>query len=262
MLRALCLALAVTLLGGCKSFSLFSSEDNPSVSYGDDADANLRKGDEALDSHNYAEAQKYYDFVRSKYPYLDAARTAELKLADVDFERDHFLEARDRYQSFIKLHPTHPKVDYAAFRVAMTFYKDIPSDYFFLPPAEEKDQANVRGANLALADFVRSYPDSSYKADADKYLKQIRIRLAEHELYVAHFYARRDKWPAVVARLSTVASQYGGLGFDEEVYFGLYDAYLKLNDGDRAKNALRALVEKAPDTKGAQRAKAMLGPNG
>lgn len=258
---ALCASIAVLSIG-CKSFSLFSSDEGANITYAEDADQNLKKGDDALDSKNFVEAQKYYDYVRSKYPYLEAARTAELRLADTDFAREHYLEARDRYQTFIKLHPTHPKVDYAAYRAAMTFYQDIPADYFFLPPAEEKDQANVRGAQLALGDFIRTYPDSKHREEAQTNLKKVRVRLAEHELYVADFYARRDKWAAVVARLSTVASQFDGLGYEERVYFGLHDAYLKLKDEPKAKDALRSLMQKAPGTKAAERAQRLLGPNG
>src|SRR5205814_2390586 len=113
-------------------------------------------GDELLESKNYLEAQKYYDYVKSKFPYLEAATTAELRLADVDFEREKYIEARDRYQNFVKLHPTHAKVDYAAFRSALSHFKDMPSDFFLLPPAREKDQAEVRAAAVAMGDFVRS----------------------------------------------------------------------------------------------------------
>ena len=151
------------LLCACKGgFGTFLGGDVSEPNYADEADENLKRGSDALDSKNYIEAQKYFDYVKSKYPYLEAATTAELKLGDVDFEREKYLEARDRYQNFIKLHPTHPKIDYAAYRAALTHYKDMPSDFFLLPPSSEKDQAEVRSASVALADFIRSYPQSEY----------------------------------------------------------------------------------------------------
>jgi outer membrane protein assembly factor BamD len=254
--------IAVLVLGGCKSFGVFASDDNPNVSYADDAESNLKKGDEALESKNYIEAQKYYDYVKSKYPYLEVAKTAELRLADTDFERDRFVESRDRYQTFIKLHPTHPKSDYAAFRAAMTYYKDIPSDFFLLPPSAEKDQANLRSAMVAMKDFIRTYPDSQFQGEATKVLDDVKHRLADHELYVAAFYAKRDKWPAVVNRLSIVARDFPDLGLDEKVYMGLYDAFTRMKDDEHAKEALRTLVQKAPNTSAAKKAAALLGPAG
>ena len=47
---------------------------------------------------------------------------------------------------------------------------------------------------------------------------------------MANFYRRRDKWNAVVSRLNVVARDFDGLGYEEKVYFGLYDAYRKLSD--------------------------------
>ena len=209
----------------CKGFGTFLGGDVSEPTYADEADVNLKHGDDALESKNYIEAQKYFDYVKSKYPYLEAATTAELRLGDVDFEREKYLEARDRYLNFIKLHPTHPKIDYAAYRAAMTHFKDMPSDFFLLPPGSEKDQAEVRAASVALADFIRSYPSSEYLAPEQKPLDDVRKRLAEHELYVAGFYKRREKWNAVVGRLNIMARDFGGLGYEEKVYFGLYDAY-------------------------------------
>src|SRR5262249_40118318 len=153
---------------------------------------------------NFNEAQKYFDYVKSKYPYLEAATTAELRLGDVDFEREKYAEARDRYLNFIKLHPTHSKVDYAAYRAALTHYKDMPSEFCWLPPSSEKDQAEVRQAATAMADFIRTYPSSEYVGQAQKSYDEVKRRLAEHELYVADFYKKREKWGAVVGRLNVL----------------------------------------------------------
>jgi outer membrane protein assembly factor BamD len=228
--------LLISLLAcSCKTFGTFLGGEVSEPNYGTDAETNLKRGDEALESKNYVEAQKYFDFVKSKYPYLEAATTAELRLGDVDYDREKYLEARDRYTNFIKLHPTHPKLDYAAYRAAMTHYKDMPSDFFLLPPSSEKDQAEVRAASIAMADFVRSYPSSEYLPQAQKALDEVRRRMAEHELYVANFYRRRKKWPAVVSRLSVVAKDFDGLGYEEKVYFGIYEAYGNMKDDAKSK---------------------------
>lgn len=242
------LAPILLLCCACKGFGFgsFLGGDAAEPSYADDADENLKRGNDSLDSKNYVEAQKYFDYVKSKYPYLEAATTAELRLADVDFDREKYIEARDRYLNFIKLHPTHPRLDYAAYRAALTHYKDMPSDFFILPPSSEKDQGEVRSASAAMADFIRTYPQSEYLAEAQKALDEVRRRLAEHELYVAGFYKRREKWNAVVARLSVVERDFGGLGYEDKVYFGLYDAYRKIQAESKQKVAHHTVeLEKA-----------------
>lgn len=223
------------------------------------AEENLRLGDEALENHDFLKAEKYYDYVRTKFPYLEAAKDAELKLGDVDFEQEHYPEARERYDSFIKLHPTHPKVDYAAYRSALTHFKDMPSDFFLLPPSEEKDQTEVESALKAMNNFLRQYPDSQYANEAKAQAEVARQKLAEHELYVAAFYRKRERWPAVAQRLEGLLSKYPGTRYDEEAFFSLHEAYVKLKQPERAQETLRKLIKQMPGTPAAERAQRMLG---
>jgi outer membrane protein assembly factor BamD len=252
-LRAFLPLLALPL-SACASFGTFVGQEGGEVKFATDADANMHKGDEAMNAKNYAEAASYFEFVKTKYPYLETAKLAELRLADSDYERDRFIEARDRYQNFVRLHPTHARVDYAAFRAALTHYKEIPSDFFLLPPASEKDQVEVRNALTAMVEFTRNHPGSEYIAEAKKVLDEVKLRLAEHEMYVADFYSKRNRWPAVVTRLNVVARDYSGIGLDERVSFGLYDAYLKLNDPSKAKEALQRYADKFPEAPSARKA--------
>ena len=251
--RVVSASLALSL-SACASFGTFAGQEGGEVEFAADAETNMRKGDDAMNAKNYAEAASFFEFVKTKYVYLDLAKTAELRLADADFERERFAEARDRYQNFVRLHPTHPKVDYAAFRAALTHYKEIPSDFFLLPPASEKDQVEVRNAASAMTDFLRGYSASEHVKEAKTVLDEVRLRLAEHEIYVADFYARRDRWPAVVTRLSVVAKDYSGIGLDERVSFGLYDAYVKLKEPAKARDVLQKYADTFPDAPGAKKA--------
>lgn len=257
-LRVVVLASALSL-SGCASISTFFSSDGE-PSYAATPDENMRLAQEAMNDKNYNEAAAFFEHVKTKYPYVEAATTAELGLADADYEREKYIEARDRYTNFVRLHPTHARVDYAAYRGALTHYKEIPSDFFLLPPASEKDQIEVRNAMAAMGEFQRQYPGSALKADAQKVLDEVRLRLAEHELYVADFYTHpnRQRWRAVVTRLSVVEKNYGGLGLDERVAFGLYDAYLKLDESDNAKAALQRFIDKNPAAPEVGRAKRLI----
>jgi outer membrane protein assembly factor BamD len=254
-------AVTVVFLSSCASFGQWApgfGSGEADLVFAADAEGNLARGDAAMESKNHAEAARYYEYVKTKFPYLDVAKEAELKLGDAEFERERYVEARDRYQNFVRLHPSHPRVDYAAYRAALTHYKDIPSDFFLLPPAAEKDQVEVRNALTAMVDFTRTYPDSTLLPDAQKLIVEVKRRLADHELYVASFYASRDRWPAVVTRLTTVAKSYENVGYEEQVYFGLYDAFRKLKDEAKARDALQTYVEKYPEDPGVKRARAVL----
>ena len=249
------MALALTVaIAGCAT--LGSEEAKPT--YGQDAETNLARGEEAFKQRDYPSATRYFEYVRSRYPYLDIAKEAELRIADGYFEREEFIEARDAYLNFAKLHPTYPKVDYAAFRAALTHYREIPSDFFLLPPPEEKDQSEVKNALRAMQEFIRQYPKSHYLPEAERIVADTRRRLARHEMYVASFYAKRERWRAVAHRLETVATEYQGLGLDEQALFGLHDAYTRLNEKEKARKALEEILARMPGTRAAEKARSLL----
>jgi len=243
---------ATLVVAGCKTITT-------EVDFASDAKTNLARGNEALKNHSYAEAEKYFDYVRTKYPFIDASKEAELRLADVDFEREQFTEARDRYTNFAKLHPTHPKADYAAFRAAVCHYKQMPGDFFLIPPSYEKEQVAIRNTLTSMEEFVKNYPLSSYVPEAKKIINEVARRLAQHEMYVADFYQKRGRWAAVVGRLENVVNKYPGVGYDERALFRLHEAYLKVNNPERAQEVLKKIIERFPGTEAAERAKKMLG---
>jgi len=243
---------AALALAGCKTVSA-------EVDFASDAKTNLDRGNEALRTHSYTEAEKYFDYVRTKYPFLDASKEAELKLADVDFEREQYTEAKDRYVNFAKLHPTHPRADYAAFRAAICYQKQMPGDFFLVPPSYEKEQTAIRNTLTSMQEFVKNYPLSTYAPQAKKIINEVAGRMARHELYVADFYEKRDRWAAVIGRLENIVNKYPGVGYDESALFRLHDAYLKLKDTERAREALKKIIERFPGTDAAERAKKMLG---
>ncbi|HET9035850.1 MAG TPA: outer membrane protein assembly factor BamD [Myxococcaceae bacterium] len=255
LVRLLPLAVLI-LVPGCGLFS--GNGDFGEPDYASEASTNLKRGDEALDSSQYQLAEKYFEYVKTKFPFLEASRQAELRLADVSFERELWTEAADRYNGFVKLHPTHAKVDYAAYRAALSHYRDIPRDWFLLPPSSEKDQTQVRAAWEALNEFTRTYTQSQYLEDAKKKQVEIRERLVRHEVYVADFYEKRDRWSAAASRLETVLQKYPGPD-DDKYLFRLHDLYSRLKDQAKARDALQRVITRLPGTPAAERAQKMLG---
>ncbi|XXF79862.1 outer membrane protein assembly factor BamD [Myxococcaceae bacterium GXIMD 01537] len=252
---AACLTAVLFLSTGCASLSGAPGQPD----YAAQADTNMRLGQEAIENKDWLRAEQYFEYVRQKFPYLEASKEAELRLADVDFERGLYAEAREKYETFIKLHPTHSQVDYAAYRAALTHVKEYPSEFFALPPSQEKDQTEIKNALLAMGSFLKQYPNSQYAKDAQTQVQDARTRLAEHEMYVAAFYRKRERWKGVASRLEGMLQQYPGTKYEEEALFMLYDAYGKLNEPAKAQATLRKVIERLPGTPAAEKAQRLLG---
>ncbi len=206
----------------------------------------FKKGVEEEKSKNWLEAQKLFENIKTKYPFSRYAPLAELHLADLKFEQDRMVEAADADQQFVKLHPTHELVDYAAYRVGLSRWKNSPSDFFLFPPSYEKDQVEVKAAAKAYEEFLKTYPSSKYAPDARRDLAEARTRLADHEWYVASFYEKRGHWPGVAVRMESLVRDYPGTSREPEALLLLARAYVQMKERFRAQQTLQQLIVKHP----------------
>lgn len=253
-------ALAFALLTACSG--TFLGMGGPQFS--SDAEVNYQRGVRALDHKNWADATTYFKHVKDNFTFSQYATLSELGIADANLGNEQYSDAIDGYRDFIKSHPTHEKVrdGYAAFRIGEAYYREIPSSWFLVPPAFEKDQGPVHDAVRELAAFVVRYPDSEYAESARRLEADCVRRLAEHELYVAEFYLKRKKPRAASGRLEglsqgtflprldedsthqleQVAHDYLTKSLEARVLLLLGRTYLELHQRDQAKQTFERLV--------------------
>ena len=222
------------------------------VTYQVTAKQNYEKGIKELKDENYPEAMKFFVFLKQKFPFSKFAVLAELRIADTQFERGHYLEAIDQYKLFGRSHPTHEFVEdgYVGFKICESYYKQIPEDFFLLPPAYEKDQSATKDALREIDAFVEKWPKSKYVEQAKKMRAEAVRSLAAAELYVARFYWNRSKYRATAWRLEGMLKEYSGTALDPEALLLLGRAYEKLGEKEKARNAYAKLVEKHPTASG------------
>lgn len=218
------------------------------VRYAGDPKQDYELGLKALKEGRHLDAIRYFEHVRSKYPYSSQASLAALSIADTHFDREKYADAVDAYRNFVKFHPSHEKVDYAQFRVGLSHYKDMPSDFILFPPPTQKDQAPVRRALASMQEFLRLHPKSPYAAEAAEKRDELLRRMARHELYVADFYLKRGYHRAVVFRLEHLLAQFPGLGYESDALIQIARSCLTLDEKEKAKAALQRLLKEHPDS--------------
>jgi outer membrane protein assembly factor BamD len=195
---ALVMAASAVVETGCDA--TLNGPITPSLTYTEDA----RKAyDEAMGSFrdkDWESARALFDELRKLFPQSRYARLAELRIADIDFAQEKYTEAIGSYRTFVTNHRNDREVEYARYRLAKALYFDV-DDTFFLPPAEERDQATASEAHREIQSFLKQYPRSRYRRDAEYMLDVVTGRLVRHELYVARYYRRRDNFIAALARI-------------------------------------------------------------
>jgi outer membrane protein assembly factor BamD len=251
-------ALAIALAVGAAACA--SGEDSKQVTYSMTAKQNYERGLEELKKENYLEAARYFSYVKQKFPFSKYAGLAELALADTEFARNNFQEAIDSYKSFARLHPTHEKVEdgYTAFRIAECYVKEMPDDWFILPPAYEKDQSSVRDALREIDSARDKFPNSPYLKQATVYRREVLRRLIEHEVYVARFYLKRGHPKAAILRIEGALRRYPDSGQEGELMIALGETNLELGNPGRAKQVFERVVSEFGDDLQKKRAELFL----
>ncbi len=232
---------AFLALGAC-------AKKAPAVKYDSQAEQEYVAGVTALDDRDFPDAQKILERVRTKYPYSKYGALAELRLADLRYEQGKFIEAADAYQGFVKIHPSSPQVDYAAYRAAMSRWADAPTEFFLFPPVYERDLAQIGKAADGLASFVEKFPDSRYAPDAREKLAKARDILADRDWYAFEFYKKREKWQGAAFRLERLMKEFPGSAREPEALWQLADLYVKLSERFKAQKTLQALIVKYPSS--------------
>ncbi|RYF09425.1 MAG: outer membrane protein assembly factor BamD [Deltaproteobacteria bacterium] len=216
------------------------------------------RGVEALYAELYPEASRDLTELKTKHPYSRYAALAELRLGDLQARQGHAIEAIEVYRTFLRFHPNHEQAQYAALQIAEGHFAQVPSEWWFLPPAAEKDQASTRAAIAAYDDLLNRWPQASAAPLARQHLDACRRKLADHEMYVAHFYLHHGAYPAAAARAETVLSQFEGLGLDAAALWVAGQARLRDGDTAQAQRHLEALVERFADSPQGTAARPML----
>ncbi len=237
------------------------SSTRPDASYSDSARAAFDEAMEAFDDEDFLEAVKRLTTVKNKYAYSRWAALAELRIADAYYEQDKWIEAIDAYRTFAQSRPNHPDVPYALYRVGRSYYEQIPSDFFILPPVHERDPAATKDTLRALETFVDRYPENENAADARDRIRTCRRLLADQEMYVARFYLHQERPVSARGRLERVVAEYPDLedrwAEAALLLIGVYaDASVGLMAEARA--MAQRLIRERPTTPEAQEARDLL----
>jgi outer membrane protein assembly factor BamD len=217
------------------------------VDYTENARRDYERGMKALADKNWEAVEEAFNEVRQKYSYSRYARLAELRLADADYEQDKLAEAVSGYKSFVHDYPNDPEVPYARFRIAKAQYDSV-SQSFMLPPLEERDLSSVNDALDSIRDYLEDFPKSEH-AEELRYMLEIVVGLlARHELYVARYYLREDRYDAASARVQRVLDTLPVSGLEPEALILLGEVYLKQKKRAEARKIFERVLTEHPDS--------------
>ena len=199
------------------------------------------RGEGLVKKKKYETGRQYLRFVAENYANDPIGRQAALRLADSFFDEKTqlgYLEAGVRYKDFRNRYPSHPKSDYALFRLAQC------SDRQAERP--DREQTNTRLGATSYRELIINYPDSPYAMESRARLGVMRNLLAEHEYLVGHFYLKRKAWRASKGRMDVILAAYPEYSGLDKVLFEAGILEVKMGNGDQAKSHWERLQKEYP----------------
>ncbi|HTM43425.1 MAG TPA: outer membrane protein assembly factor BamD [Polyangiaceae bacterium] len=213
--------------------------------------ANAKKAyNEALEAYldrDWELAHDLMEAVTRNYGYSRYARLAQLRLADIQFHQEAFLEAVGDYKSFVRDFPNDPEVRYARYRIAQGEFSQSSAG-LLLPPLEERDLSNVRDAYVSLKSFLVDFPGDEHTVELTYMLQVVGGLLARHELYVAHYYLREDEFDATIARCKYALENFPSSGLEPEALVLLGETYLRMKDRKQARASFEQVLAQYSDS--------------
>ncbi len=239
--RFVVVLVAVSIAAGC------AGNDEQETAINNLTDS-YNEAKDAIDRSNYRRGIQIFEAIQARYPFSDISRQIQLDLLFAYYKAGRQEEAIEAADTFLRENPIHPRVDYALYIKALSYFED---DGGFLERRFKKDVTlrppkNVDLAYSNLRRLVDRYPASEYAPDAEQRLVFLKNRMAAYENHVADYYLRRGAYVAALNRAMSALEEYNGVAMNEESLKIMAAAYDKLGMADLAADTRRVLTLNYP----------------
>lgn len=179
----------------------------------------MERGNEAIKERKWLNAREYFRQVVDNYPQSPLRPDAKLGIGDSYLGEGSAASrvlAANEYREFLTFYPTHPRADYAQYKLAMSYYEQMR--------APERDQTETKEALREFQVFFDRFPNSPLMPEVRRHWRTARDRLSEYTFRVGlHYY--RIRWdPGAIDRFREVLKDDPEFSRRDEVYFYLAES--------------------------------------
>lgn len=202
-------------LNGCSSGSVnpddpdaheIQSEDSKIV---DTPDTELfEKGKSYFESGSYNAAKEAFSSLRDSYPFSPYTELAQIRLAEIEFEKEKFDAAALLFTEVLKKYPASTRREYLMMQIARSHHLAYRG--------AGRDIDPIKKALNGYETVLRAYPKGKYSQSAREYAREAGLALVEHERLIMDFYRDRGEDKAYEARKKLFAEKWQPLLDDLE----------------------------------------------
>lgn len=203
----------------------------------------MTRGTEALDEGHWLEAREYFRRLVDTYPQSAFRYDAKLAIGDSYLGEDSVqsnIMAANEFREFLQFYPLHERADYAQYRLAISQTRQMLSP--------QRDQTATVEALAELDTFLRNYPNSDLRAEAEGLRRDVRDRLSRHEFEVGLTYYRIRWWTGAIGRFQDLLENDPAYTGRDETLFYLGESLLRVGKPAEALTHYERLVAEHPDS--------------
>lgn len=252
MKKFLILIIPIVLLSSCSEYQkAYKNED---------ADVKYEVGAKLYEKGKYDKAIRLFEQAAPAYKGKPQSERMFFMFAQSYFKTKQYYLAGYQFESFASSYPKSEKAEEAAFLGAKC--------YSLLSPRYSLDQSDTDKAMEKLQNFIDNYPTSTYLADANEVMKELKNKLEKKAFEIAKQYNTISDYKAALIALENFISDYPGTQYKEDALFYKFDSAYQLAINsvpskmeerlNNAKTAYNNLIKFKGDTKFKNKADAML----
>lgn len=191
-------------------------------------------------AHRFEEAAKKFAVVETQHPFSSWGKKALIMESFVNYTNNKYPEAIEAAQRYLAQYPKDKDAAYANYLIGLSYFKQIPDISF--------DQKNAELTVVAMDNLIKTYPHSSYVADAKVKMRFAKEQLAEKEMRVGRYYQDRKNYIAALKRYRTVIENYSDTAVIEEALYRLVEINYALGLTLEARTAAMLLGKNYPNS--------------
>lgn len=237
--------LVIAIVAGCGS-----SPTQQDETAGWSAGKLYSEAKDAQADNNWDKAAKMLEKLEARYPYGRYAQQAQLELGYTYWKGNEPGSALAACDRFIKLHPSHPAVDYVYYLKGLINFNEDMGIIARLNTQDptERDPKAAREAFDSFKELVTRFPESKYAPDATSRMNYLVNAMASLEVHVGRYYIKRGAYIAAANRAQYAIKTYPQAPAIEEAMFILITAYDKLGMNDLRDDAERVMRKNFPNS--------------
>ncbi len=209
------------------------------------------KAVDLFNEEEFLEARKLFDVIKLQYPASQYADDAQYYLAEINFKMEQFILAAFNYSRLRSIYPSSEYVKPSLYKAAISFYE--------LSPSYERDQEYTHKAIDAFNLFQRLYPSDSLANGADKYISELRNKLAHREYSTAILYTKLYSYHSSLIYFDSVIDDYPDTEYFEPAFYGKIDILIRLRRLDEAEGLIDIYQKRFPGSEFSEKAGSLSG---